>query len=63
MTEPEEKLIAAVRKVTGLDLVEVIRCVECIHFFTGFPCGKCTITDKHVKENHYCSWAKRGKNE
>ena len=38
---------------------EIIRCKDCVHYYTGFPYDRCLITDKYAEEDDFCSWAER----
>lgn len=61
--EYEQSVIDAVDVILNTAQPKIIRCKDCLHYYTGFPYDRCLITDKYAEENDFCSWAERRTDE
>ena len=58
-TEQKERWDA----IKDADLVEVVRCKDCIHYYHDslFACERCGKTLEKIKLNGYCNYGERRK--
>lgn len=55
-------LLNVVEQIDGADVVEVVRCKDCIYNDSGW-CGSQEYGTRHVEDNDYCSYGERKDNE
>lgn len=57
---PMSKLQDLENKIEDGDIIEVVRCKNCLYYKAVSPtCGNCHMTTYVMHPDHYCSGAKR----